>query len=206
MSIRLPFGDRLKRSQTRHKERRVIPIESHPLRLTSERLLLRDLQPEDWPAVHALRSDPAVALPMGLEPEDETQSRAWLQRAIHHNRLLPRHAFNLAIVLRETDEVVGWIGMSRTAGHGAGDAVYEVSFALLPDHWGRGLMTEAVRALLAFAFDTLQAGRVVADCLPHNAASARVLQKVGMAHKGPAGDCLRYAFDNEAWRRRSSVT
>lgn len=184
----------------------MIPIESRPLHLTSEHLLLRDLRPEDWPTVHALRSDPAVAHPMGLEPDDEAQSRAWLEQAIHHNRLLPRHALNLAILLRETGEVVGWIAMSRTAGQGAGDAAYELSFALLPDHWGRGLMTEAVRALLAFAFDTLQAGRVVADCLPDNVASARVLEKVGMDYEGPAGDCLRYALDDERWRSRESVT
>ncbi len=178
-----------------------IPIEGRPLRLDTERLLLRDLRPEDRPAVHALRSDPAVAGPMGLAPEGEEESRAWLERAIHHNRLLPRQAFNLAIVLREVRVVVGWIGMSRADEGDEADGVYELSFALLRDHWGKGIMTEAVRVLLSFAFERLQAERVVADCLPHNAASARVLEKVGMDFKGPAGECLRYDLDDEGWRR-----
>ena len=184
-----------------------VPIEGRPLRLASERLLLRDLRPDDQPAVHALRSDAAVMRPLGLEPNDETQSRAWLERAIYHNRLLPRQAFNLAILPRETGAVVGWLGMYQSAGEAAArGATCELSFALLPGYWGRGLMTEAVSTLLAFAFDKLQAGRVVADCLPDNVASGRVLQKVGMGYQGPAGDCLRYALDAQAWRTDHTTT
>ncbi|MDX1688201.1 MAG: GNAT family N-acetyltransferase [Candidatus Promineifilaceae bacterium] len=177
-----------------------IPIEGRPLRLVSERLLLRDLRPEDWPAVHDLRGDPAVAGPMGLAPEGEEESREWLERAIRHNRLLPRQAFNLAIILRETGVAVGWIGMSRAGEGRDADGVYELSFALLRDYWGKGIMTEAARVLLSFAFERLEAKRVVADCLPQNVASARVLEKVGMGYEGPAGACLRYGLDDEGWR------
>ena len=44
---------------------------------------------------------------------------------------------------------------------------------------GKGLMTAAVRAVVGFAFDTLHLNRVEAACLPHNAASIRLLEKVG---------------------------
>lgn len=176
----------------------MVPVEGRPVRLVSDRLLLRDLKAGDWPAVCALRGDPAVAGGLGLAAEGEGESRAWLDRAMHSNRLLPREVYHLAIVLRETESVVGWIGMHQAAGDG--DAVYEVSFALLPDYWGKGMMTEAVVALLSFAFEGLKAKRVVAECLPENGASARVLEKVGMGYEGRAGECLRFALDTEAWR------
>jgi [ribosomal protein S5]-alanine N-acetyltransferase len=51
---------------------------------------------------------------------------------------------------------------------------------------GKGLMTAAVRALVEYAFDTLNLNRVEAACLPHNAASIRLLEKVGFTREGYA--------------------
>lgn len=51
---------------------------------------------------------------------------------------------------------------------------------------GKGLMTEAVRAVTGFAFDSLHLNRVEAACLPHNAASIRLLEKVGFQREGYA--------------------
>lgn len=51
---------------------------------------------------------------------------------------------------------------------------------------GRGLMSEAVRALVAFAFETLHLNRVEAACLPCNEASIRLLEKAGFAREGYA--------------------
>lgn len=51
---------------------------------------------------------------------------------------------------------------------------------------GKGLMTAAVRAAVEFAFETLHLNRVEAACLPHNAASIRLLEKVGFSREGYA--------------------
>ena len=51
---------------------------------------------------------------------------------------------------------------------------------------GKGLMTAAVRAAVAFAFETLHLNRVEAACLPRNVASIRLLEKVGFAREGYA--------------------
>ena len=51
---------------------------------------------------------------------------------------------------------------------------------------GRGMMTRAVRALVPFAFNALRLHRLEAACLPHNAASMRLLQKVGFQREGLA--------------------
>jgi ribosomal-protein-alanine N-acetyltransferase len=53
-------------------------------------------------------------------------------------------------------------------------------------HAGKGYMTAAVRAVAGFGFDTLQLNRIEAACLPYNAASIHLLEKVGFRREGYA--------------------
>jgi [ribosomal protein S5]-alanine N-acetyltransferase len=62
---------------------------------------------------------------------------------------------------------------------------------------GRGYMTEAVRGAVHFAFSSLRLNRLEAACLPSNAASQRVLEKVGFAREGRA---RRYLRINGQWQ------
>ena len=64
-------------------------------------------------------------------------------------------------------------------------------------HIGRGHMTNAVRAMIPFAFGTLALHRLEAACLPHNAPSSRVLEKVGFRREGTA---RRYLKINDIWQ------
>ena len=64
-------------------------------------------------------------------------------------------------------------------------------------HEGRGLMTEALRAVVAHAFGELRLHRLMANHLPENVRSARVLERLGFAKEGLAKD---YLFIGGAWR------
>jgi [ribosomal protein S5]-alanine N-acetyltransferase len=64
-------------------------------------------------------------------------------------------------------------------------------------HAGRGHMTDAVRAIVPYAFDTLGLHRLEAACLPHNTPSMRVLEKAGFHHEGRA---RRYLKINGLWQ------
>lgn len=64
-------------------------------------------------------------------------------------------------------------------------------------HAGQGVMTQAVRAVLPFAFETLRLHRVEAACLPTNGASIRLLEKVGFTREGYA---RRYLCINGYWQ------
>lgn len=64
-------------------------------------------------------------------------------------------------------------------------------------HVGRGHMTDAVRATLAFSFKTLGLHRLEAACLPHNIASRRVLEKTGFTREGLA---RRYLKISGVWQ------
>lgn len=59
------------------------------------------------------------------------------------------------------------------------ERVYELGFHLRPEFWGRGLAEEAGRALIPFAFETVGAAALFAGHHPENAASRRVLEKLG---------------------------
>jgi RimJ/RimL family protein N-acetyltransferase len=60
----------------------------------------------------------------------------------------------------------------------------ELGFALAFEHWGRGIASEAVSAVVAFAFGEMGLHRLIADSDPRNVASARVLEKAGFRREG----------------------
>ena len=66
--------------------------------------------------------------------------------------------------------------------------------------WGQGLATEAADALLQWAFDTLDLNRVQAETDTRNAASARVLEKLGFVREGTLReDCVVNGEVSDSW-------
>ena len=86
--------------------------------------------------------------------------------------------FVWAITPRGSDTLVGMIE-TRVTGHKA-----ECGYVLAREHWGRGLMSEALRAVVDFALSLPGVYRVSAVCDVENKASARVMEKAGMAYEG----------------------
>lgn len=88
--------------------------------------------------------------------------------------------FDWAITLRETDELIGAIGLSVRAVHERAEMGYWIG----PPYWNRGFATEAAVAVIRCGFKTLGLNRIYADHFSHNPASGRVLQKAGMRLEG----------------------
>jgi [ribosomal protein S5]-alanine N-acetyltransferase len=182
------------------------------VRLEGSRILLRDLEEADLEAMHDLRSDPQICRNMDWElAADEEPTRLWLAETIRHNRRNPRFGYNLAIVLRDTRQVIGWIGIGAPS-HPTCAGELDFGYALQQAYWGRGYMTEALRLLLDLAFRMLGASRVFGECHLDNPASARVMEKAGMLfeglHESPGADGVarmqrRYAISAPRWRSRS---
>ena len=81
-----------------------------------------------------------------------------------------------AIRLNDDDRLVGLISLS--AHHDGSDI--EISYMLDPQIWGRGVATAVLRGVIARCGDDLGLDRLVAETQEANAASRRVLEKVGM--------------------------
>lgn len=95
---------------------------------------------------------------------------------------------------READDIVGTIGLSQIA-RGPFSACY-LGYSLAERAQGKGLMTEALRATIAFAFADLRLHRVMANYLPTNERSGRVLRRLGFQVEGYARD---YLFIHGVW-------
>lgn len=181
--------------------------------VASERLHIRDLALEDWPALHALRTDPAVYRYNHFGPESEEETRTWIRETMVHNNLTPRLSHNCSIVLRATGEVIGWIGFGLPS---AGKAAYsDLSFgyALLPAFWNQGYMTEALQLLLTFVFTTTDANSISDTCDARNLGSARVMEKAGLRlverlidrddQTGEPAESYRYRILRSEWAAKS---
>lgn len=149
--------------------------------LETPRLLLREMTPDDAPALNAIECSERVTRYLTFDPRTPAETVAQIERAIKNQSDSPRHFFDLAIVPRGSSRLIGrcGFGMFRPEHFEAG-----IWYELGPEHWGKGYAFEATSALLPFAFDELKLHRVFADIDPRNEASCRVAQKLGFKLEG----------------------
>lgn len=147
--------------------------------LTTERLTLRPFELTDAPFVLELLNDPDWIRFIG---DRKVRTIGDAERYIE-SRLLAqerRVGFSLWRVTRRSDDLpVGMCGLVSREGL---DDV-DIGFAFLPAHRGSGYAVEAASAVMRHADTVLNIARVVAICDPDNAASIRLLEKLGFAYE-----------------------
>jgi len=142
--------------------------------LITERLRLRPLLPTDAPVVAPLVNDWEVARYTSHIPHPYTVQMA--DEFIAAQAEAPSNGSRVFAILRKEDEVlVGCVGLHREAGSYRGEIGYWVGRT----HWGQGYASEAVRAVVDFAFNELNLAELEAGAVPVNRASHRVLAKCG---------------------------
>ena len=159
------------------------PVRLFPV-LTTQRLLLREFSPEDVPGVYEILSREDVNTYLETDTlkfieEAETRVRG------RTNLFYDKMGFRWAITLRETPgKLIGSCGFFSVR---RGTQTMEMGYELHPVFWGKGIMSEALRAMIDFAFgpqDLLPVHRMEAIVMPDNIASIRVLEKLGFALEG----------------------
>ncbi len=146
--------------------------------LVTPRLVLRRSRPEDARAISGYRSDPDVHRYQGWDRTDVAGVGAEIEEMARRAPGEPDGWVQLSVELREGGELVGDVGLSLVGGE---PGVIKVGYTIAPAFQGRGYATEAVGALVAYAFDVLGAEVVRAHASAENAASIRVAEKVGMS-------------------------
>lgn len=149
--------------------------------LLTDRLLLREFNENDWPNVLRYQSDQQYLHYYHWTQRTVDDVRIFVHNFIHQQSEEPRMKFQLAMILRSEDKLIGNAGI-RVKNHVAREA--EIGYELAPNYWGNGYATEAANALLKFGFQELMLHRISSYCIADNKASARVLEKIGMKHEG----------------------
>ncbi|AGI22615.1 N-acetyltransferase YnaD [Pseudomonas sp. ATCC 13867] len=152
--------------------------------LTTERLLLRPWRAYDLPTFATLNADPEVMrhFPACMSREESDLLAA---RILLH---FDAHGFGQWVVERREDGAfIGVLGLQHVSFEAAFTPAVEIGWRFNTAYWRQGYGLEAARAVLDFAFDSLELAEVVAFTVPANLPSQGLMQRLGM-RRDAAGD------------------
>lgn len=152
-----------------------------PVYCAGSSIELREFKASDCQSIHQYASDMEVVKYELWGPNSEAQTQEFLKFAIRCQSEQPRQTFELAIIERKSNQLIGACGLRvKDAVHAEGD----IGYTLRKESWGMGYGTEAAKLLIHFGFSNLKLHRIWATCHEENKASARVLEKAGMLREG----------------------
>jgi len=156
---------------------------------------LRPVTEADLPALRRFFVEPEA---LGVHEWSGFSDAGFLDRRLRENGFLGPDGGWLVVVVEANDSRAGIVTWSKTR-HAKNDAswCWNIGIALLPEHRGRGLGTQAQALLVTYLFETTAAVRLEAGTDVDNVAEQRALEKVGFARDG----ILRSAaFQAGQWR------
>lgn len=143
------------------------------------RLLIRELEPGDAPALHPVFSDPQATRFTLRIHTDVSATLAWIEAVRKGYR---KHGFGPWAVFRSKDLLLlGYCGCGMILLNDKKEI--EVGYRIVPSCWGQDYATEALSACIDYAFTRLSINRLVALIQHGNSASIRVAEKSGMKYQ-----------------------
>ena len=182
------------------------------MELITPRLRIREFIESDYQALRDMDSRTEFNT-YEREYASEAETRGSLDESISTQLKIPRTVYRLAITIPPVDTVKGVINISRQQEK---IREWEVGWAVHPDEWNKGFATEAAWSVIDWAFREFNLHRVVAFCHADNAASVRVMEKLGMRCDGRLretrwlngawwDECV-YAVLEREWRENKNLT
>lgn len=151
------------------------PLSSMKKITRTQRLLLREMAPDDLPALCKILQDEEVMYAYEHAFSDE-ETREWLYRQMERYQ---NYGFGLwAVVLKKSGEMIGQCGL--TMQDYKGKQVIEIGYLFQKAYWHQGYATEAAIACKKYAFEILQADAVFSMIRDNNPASQNVAKRIGM--------------------------
>lgn len=148
--------------------------------LKTPRLSLRRVKESDDEDMFAYTSNPEVTRFLSWNPHIEIiQTQRYIESLISEYNLSASYAWAIEIL-----EFKKFIGIVRIFDVSYGNKRGELSFILNPIFHRKGLMVEAIMAVIGFCFTNVRLNRIQAKCTPDNFSSEKVLQKLGMSYEG----------------------
>lgn len=150
----------------------------------TERLILRELLPEDAAGIFELDADPEVQRYVGNKPlthiDQAREVITFIRRQYDENGI-----GRWAMTDKVTGTFIGWTGL-KLIKTPVNDHInyYDLGYRLLRKHWGAGYATESAIASLKYGFEEMNLPEIFAMADMDNHGSQHVLEKVGLKHTG----------------------
>lgn len=147
--------------------------------IETERLIIRPFKMEDIDPSYMMNLDKEVSKYTG---DGGVVSKKEIERRITQNVFgdYKKYGFGrLAVELKDENKFIGFTGLKYLEDM---DEV-ELGYRFMKKYWGQGIATEAGKACLDLAFNTLDLNKVIAMVLPENIASIRVLEKLNFEYE-----------------------
>ena len=143
--------------------------------LQTKRLILRPWYEDDAEDLYKYASDPEIGLPAGWMPHTSVEN----SREIIRDVLSAPETY--AVCLKENGKPIGSIGFHRKD-LAEKDDEYELGYWIGKPYWGQGLIPEAAREMLRYAFEELGMNRIWCGYYDGNVKSRRVQEKLGFVY------------------------
>ena len=159
-------------------------------KLESERLIYREFEISNAPDLFLIRSNDNVMDYMDTEKHQTVQDSEKLICAIQKS-YKEKTGINWAIIEKSTNEFIGYFGFWRMMKE---HCRAEIGYALKPEFWGKGFMTETIKRLADFGFNDLKIHSIEANVNPKNESSIQLLEKTGFIKEAYFRE--NYLFNN----------
>lgn len=146
--------------------------------IETERLILRDWDVDDVDDLYDYAKNPNVGPHGGWKPHESKIESLEIMQTLFINKY-----DSWAIVYKENGKVIGSIGYETDVRRPQVNC-RELGYAMSEDYWGKGIMTEAAKAVLQYGFKELDLDMVSIYRNPQNKRSGRVIEKCGFTYEG----------------------
>ncbi len=167
-----------------------------PPTLRTARLTLRPFASSDADSLYALHSNAFILRYWDSSPWTERErSQRFIEACVH----MAEEGSGARLALERTSDgsFIGWCSVTRW---NPDFRSASLGYCLTDTAWGHGFATEGARAMVQWAFDTLDLNRVQAETDTRNVASARVLEKLGFLREGTLReDCVVNGVVSDSW-------
>ncbi len=163
-------------------------------RIETPRLILREITHDDANGIFKNFSDAEVAKWFFEQPFTDMEQVTQIIDEFNRDFMLGK-GLTWATILKENATCIGTCGYSDVEGSGRG----EIGFDLAKEQWGKGLMTEALTAIIEYGFEALNLFRVEAHTYSNNTRAIRLLEKLGFQVENVSEDSHYFSLSKEAW-------
>ena len=146
------------------------------IQIETKRLILREYIESDWTSVHEYAKLGDILTYVVWGPNDDEDTKKFIEKIIESKHIEPRTDFELAIILKTENKLIGGCSFRKDK---LNPQKGSLGFIINPSYWECGYASEATNALIEYAIKKCNIYEIEATCDTQNIASQKVLKKCG---------------------------